>query len=131
VGASLGPSLGGCQNMDLDFQQSLQNFLKLGHRWSKYKFFFTKLYLKPPSHLHHHVGKLHPTSMDRKGSLHNVNRLSTYSTFGKIDLQSHLRFDSNSNNGSCNDKTCHSNVFMKSQPFPCKVVYHQMPSMTL
>jgi hypothetical protein len=58
VGATLGPSLGGCKKMVPDFQKILQNFLKLGHRWLGYELFFTKLYLKLPLHLHHHVGKL-------------------------------------------------------------------------
>ncbi len=54
----------GCQKMDLYFPQNLQNLSKLGHKWSRYKLFSAKLCLKPPSHLHHHVGELHPTNMD-------------------------------------------------------------------
>jgi len=30
----------------------------------RYELFNVKLYSKPFLHLHHHVGKLHPTSMD-------------------------------------------------------------------
>jgi hypothetical protein len=51
----------GCEKMDFNFPQ---NLLKLGHRQLGYKLFSTKLCLRPPLHLHHHVGEFHPTSMD-------------------------------------------------------------------
>jgi hypothetical protein len=73
---------------DLEFPQNLQNLLKLRHRWLGYELFFTKFCLKPPLH---HVGELHPTSMDWKGPLHNVGQSSTSSTSSKIDLQPHLQ----------------------------------------
>jgi len=81
------------QNMmgDFNFQQNLQNLLKLRHRWLRYWLFFAKLSFRPPSHLHHHVGELHPISVDWKGLLHNVNWLSKISTSSKTNFQSHLQ----------------------------------------
>jgi hypothetical protein len=88
VGASLGPSLG--ETRPQLSTKSMKSF-KIKALVVGYKLVFTKLCLKPPLHLHHHVGKLHPISMDCKRPLHNVGRSSTSSTFGKIDFQSHLQ----------------------------------------
>jgi hypothetical protein len=62
--ASLAPSLGGCQKMDLNFPQNLQNLLKLKHRESGYELFFTKFCLRLLFAFAYYVGDLHPTNMD-------------------------------------------------------------------
>jgi hypothetical protein len=104
---------------DFNFWQNLQNLLKLRHRRLRYWLFFTKLSLRPPSHLHHHVGELHPINVDWTGLLHNVNWLSKFSTSSKTDFPSHLQgLMTIQMVDLVMIKTCCSNVFMRSYAFP-------------
>jgi hypothetical protein len=118
--------------MNFNFWQNLHFKFFLGHRQLGYYLFFTKLCLKPLLHLHHHVGKLHLTSMNWEGPLNIINRSSTSSISNKINFQLDVQ-------GlmaiQMVDLVMIKHVALMfswyATPSPCKVVFHQISSMAL